>query len=156
MNNKARAAMTDPDTGNATESAAYIVNFHASPLAVRDALQTLLEYLEPLQLSQDQSETIEIVLAETLNNVTEHAYDDTGGPIYMRAVVGGGKLSVVIRDRGVSLPPRLILSDDPGGFDPDALPEGGFGWHLIRSLATELSHNRLAKWNELKVVFLLG
>ncbi len=137
------------------DSGAFIINFHATPLKVRDALETLIDYLGPLNLLQEHLDTIEIVLAETLNNVTEHAYDGDGGPIYMRAIVVDGTLSVVIRDRGKPLPPSLILADDPDGFDPESLPEGGFGWHLIRNLASELTHNRLARWNELRVVFSL-
>lgn len=135
---------------------AFIINFAARPAKVREALETLIHYLHPLGLSDDQRSTIELVLAEALNNVSEHAYaPGEEGPIYLRAIVDRGALTVVIRDRGTPLPPDLILSDGQDGFDPQDLPEGGFGWHLIRSLASELDHNRLARWNELKVVFSL-
>lgn len=135
---------------------AFIINFDANPAKVRDALETLNDYLQPLRLSEDLVATIQIVLAEVLNNVCEHAYAGQGGPVYLRALVESGRLAVIIRDRGVPLPPNLILADDPDGFDPDNLPEGGFGWHLIRTLATELSHDRLARWNEMKIVFSLS
>lgn len=135
---------------------ALIVNFRASAIKVREALSMLLDYLAPLGLPQDRIDTIQLVLAEVLNNVTEHAYPDgDGGPIYLRAIVENAQLSVIVRDRGVPLPPSLILWDGKDGFDPSDLPEGGFGWHLIRSLASGLDHNRLARWNELKVVFAL-
>lgn len=135
---------------------AFIINFDANSTKVREALETLMEYLHPLPLPADLSATIQIVLAEVLNNVGEHAYDGQGGPIYLRALVDSGRLAVIIRDRGTPLPPNLILADEPDGFDPDDLPEGGFGWHLIRTLATELSHDRLARWNEMKIVFSLS
>ena len=132
------------------------MNFLATPLKVREALETLLDYLGPLELPADQINTIELVLAEVLNNVNEHAYAGQDGPIYLRATLESGQLKVIIRDRGTPLPPDLILADDPDGFDPKDLPEGGFGWHLIRTLASELTHNRLARWNELKLVFALA
>lgn len=136
---------------------ALIVNFHATPLNVREALGTLLTYLAPLGLPPDQRDTIQLVLAEALNNVTEHAYPaGAGGPIYLRALAECAELTVIIRDRGVPLPAELILSEGKAGRDPADLPEGGFGWHLIRSLASALDHNRLARWNELKVVFSLA
>lgn len=135
---------------------AFIINFDANPGKVRDALETLIDYVQPLHLSEDLVATIQIVLAEVLNNVCEHAYAGQGGPVYLRALVEADRLAVIIRDRGVPLPPNLILADDPDGFDPDNLPEGGFGWHLIRTLATELSHDRLARWNEMKIVFSLS
>lgn len=150
------------DTGRTTASltghgGAFIVNFRASPFNVREALETLLDYLSPLGLPQERCDTIQLVLAEALNNVTEHAYPDSdGGPIYLRAIVEEAQLSVVIRDRGMPLPPNLILSDAAETFDPADLPEGGFGWHLIRNLASALDHNRLARWNELKIVFRLS
>lgn len=135
---------------------AFIINFDANPTRVRAALETLMEYLGPLPLTQDLSATIQIVLAEVLNNVGEHAYDGQGGPVYLRALVDAGRLTVIIRDRGTPLPPNLILAEEPDGFDPDDLPEGGFGWHLIRTLATELSLDRLARWNEMRLVFSLA
>jgi len=135
---------------------AFIMTFDATAPKVRQALETLMEYLSPLSLTADLSATIQIVLAEVLNNVGEHAYAGGGGPVYLRATVDTDRFSVIIRDRGMPLPSNLILADDPDGFDPDNLPEGGFGWHLIRTLATEVSHDRLARWNEMKIVFSLS
>ncbi|MCM2562793.1 ATP-binding protein [Lutimaribacter sp. EGI FJ00015] len=156
MADRTKVGMVWAEQAAPHENAAFIIRFHASPLNVRDALRLLLGYLDPLDLPIDQVATIQIVLAEVLNNVTEHAYDSDGGLICMQANVVEAGLSVTIRDRGAALPPKLILSEGSGGFDPQALPEGGFGWHLIRSLASELAHCRQARWNELKIVFSLG
>ena len=150
------AGRVAPDAKGPHDSGDFFIIFDADSHSVRGALRMCLDYLAPLELSQDRLATIEIVLAETLNNITEHAYGDQGGPICMRARAAWGKLTVVIHDRGAPLPPGIVLAGGPDGIDPGALPEGGFGWHLIRSLATEVSHNRMARWNELKVVFMLA
>ncbi len=44
-----------------------------------------------------------------------------------------------------------VAAPPPGGGVGD-LPEGGFGWSLIRTLTTDLSYSRQAGRNELHVV----
>ena len=131
----------------------FIITLPSGPGAARDVLSALGDFLTAAASCDDMRSTIDIVLAEALNNVIEHAYPDGTGPIYLRAQLSTSRLEVLIRDRGIPLPDHLILPDEAGGPDPADLPEGGFGWHLIRTLADGLGHARLARWNELKVVF---
>lgn len=132
----------------------FLTHLHSDPLAARAALEALSMFLAPARLCQDLTSTIQIVVAEALNNVVEHAYGPGGGPIYLRAGLSDACLEVLIRDRGAPLPEHLLFEPCGHGPDPIDLPEGGFGWHLIRRLADTLDHNRMAHWNEMKLVFL--
>lgn len=87
----------------------------------------------------------EIVLAEALNNIVEHAYAGcAGGEIRLRLEVSASQIAVTLTDRGRAL--RGL--DLPAGRRPDldlscdALPEGGFGWFLIRELSESLEYSR--------------
>lgn len=113
----------------------------ANFLAVRHGLAALLA-AEPLRgLSDECRGRAEIVLAEALNNIVEHAYAGAAGQIDIALRLDGGALSCQIRDRGRAMPnlalPLGVLRD----FGDD-LPEGGFGWFLIHALAQGLDYAR--------------
>lgn len=125
----------------------------ANPDAVRDGLARIMA-LQPLAgLSVDDRDAAELVLAEVLNNVAEHAYSDTTGTVAvtLRAVPAG--LDCLVVDQGVAMPDnqlpagRLTAGPDTG---VDDLPEGGFGWHLIRALTRNLSYVREGDCNRLR------
>ncbi|MBK8438418.1 MAG: ATP-binding protein [Rhodobacter sp.] len=116
--------------------------------AVRDGLQRALE-AEPLcLLSVDDRSTAEIVLAEVLNNIVEHAYAAGTGPIRLSLALGEGVLNCRIEDEGAAMPGETL----PAGRlpNPADLPEGGFGWHLIRTLGHQLSYRRSGSTNQLR------
>lgn len=127
--------------------------FLATPVAVRDSLQRMLQLPPLCHLSEDGRSTAELVLAEVLNNVAEHAYAEGPGPVTVsldRTELG---LRCVITDQGKAMPGGAL----PDGRLPvapdmalDDLPEGGFGWHLIRSLTTGLSYARVNESNQLQ------
>lgn len=87
----------------------------------------------------------ELVLAEVLNNVVEHAYDGQGGRIILSLRRGRGWLSVRVADRGRPYPGGTLPDDILP--EPDA--EGGFGWGLIRALASGIAYRRAGEWNVL-------
>jgi serine/threonine-protein kinase RsbW len=113
-------------------------------LAVRDGLLVLLSRPPLRDLPDDQRSTAQLVLAEVLNNVVEHAFAACSGviEISLQAVPGG--VCCLVVDGGAALPDGLppgTLPDGMGGALDD-LPEGGFGWHLIRTLTADLSYQR--------------
>lgn len=115
--------------------------------AVRDGLRDALG-LSPLdRLSDDDRGTAEIVLAEVLNNVVEHAYATHSGDIRLFLSLGDGSLHCVIEDEGHPMPG----GNPPAGNlpDPKEMPEGGFGWHLIRILSSDLRYERDGRCNRL-------
>lgn len=118
--------------------------FTADALSVRHALRTALaRFLR--QLSPDQAGTLELVLAEVLNNIVEHGYKDTAtGTITLSLVRDHRGLSCSISDDGVELPPNCLTigRQDAARPLPQALPEGGFGWFLIHDLVEDLGYHR--------------
>jgi serine/threonine-protein kinase RsbW len=88
--------------------------------------------LPPLaRLSDDARGTAELVLAEVLNNVAEHAYAGTGRAWWRscHAATFTGHLRCQIVDQGKAMPggtlPEGRLPGRPG-LALDDLPEGGF------------------------------
>lgn len=90
-------------------------------------------------------ERTQIVLAELLNNIVEHAYHSTAtGEITLRVALCDAGLHVSIRDTGLPMPNlRLPEGHLPPIDGPlSTMPEGGFGWYLLRRLAQDLSYTR--------------
>ncbi len=119
----------------------------SDPHSVRDGLRHALETAPLARLSSEDRSTAEIVLAEVLNNVVEHAYALHPGEIRLCLSVDGGQLHCVIEDEGRPMPG----GQPPAGILPEAetLPEGGFGWHLIRTLSAGLDYRRDGQTNRL-------
>lgn len=119
--------------------------------AVRPALGRLMAALAPLGLTPDCRDTVELVLAEVLNNIVEHAYADAPGPIEVELSLAGGTLGCVVCDHGRPMPDGTPPPGRPALIDVplEDLPEGGFGWYLIRSLTRDLAYVRLRGCNRL-------
>lgn len=119
------------------------VIFPNHPLAVRDALKSTLDGLRHLDLSEDEASTIELVLAEVMNNVVEHAFpDEREGIIELHMAYATDGLDCTVKDNGLAMPngnPPVTCPPDPG-LSLDLLAEGGFGWFLIRELASDLGY----------------
>jgi serine/threonine-protein kinase RsbW len=118
--------------------------------AVRDGLRRLLDQ-PPLALAPEGDRgTVEIVLAEVLNNIVEHAYAEGTGPIRLGLdpVPQGTRWSV--EDEGLPMPGGALPAGNLPA--PTDLSEGGFGWHLIRSLTQDLAYQRIGRVNRLTFV----
>lgn len=117
----------------------FRLTLSAEPTAVRAALATIADCAPMRLLSVDQRATAEIVLAEVLNNIGEHAYADRKGAISIILTPKAGGLNCQIADRGREMPGG---TPPEGTLPTEELPEGGFGWYLIRSLTQDLSYER--------------
>lgn len=110
---------------------------------VRDALLVLTE--GPLRhLPDGERSATQIVLAEVLNNIVEHARADL---IDLNLWSEEGGTRFVIRDQGDEMPEGELPVGQPP--QPGTLPEGGFGWFLIRSFVQDLAYVRTDGRNEL-------
>lgn len=71
-------------------------------MAVRSALGQLLEGLKPLALDVEEAGTVELVMAEALNNIVEHAYPENqeGGPIDITCAHASDGLHLTVVDSG--------------------------------------------------------
>jgi serine/threonine-protein kinase RsbW len=120
-------------------------------MAVRSGLQNLFAQ-EPLcSLCDDTRGTAEIVMAEALNNIVEHAYSAQAGSIEIWVGLGATGLECSISDYGRPMPNyQLPMGLGPNVTQIEDLPEGGFGWFLIRSLAQDLQYQRRYNQNLLR------
>lgn len=123
----------------------------SDPLAVRDGLRALFDTLLLRSLPEDHRGTAEIVLAEALNNIVEHAYACDQGEIELTLMLNGTGLVCRIIDSGVPMPGQVLpagfLPAPPDAAAPETLAEGGFGWHLIRTLSLDLAYDRVGGQN---------
>ncbi len=129
------------------------ISVTSSEMAVRDALSKLLTALGPLDLDVEDAGTVELVMAEAMNNIVEHAYPegDVPGPIRLACAHSDDGLHIKITDSGRPMPDGTTPVGRPTNLDVDFcdLPEGGFGWFLIQDLAKEVEYRRVDNDNQL-------
>jgi len=133
-----------PRPSTATPPRIFHLSFPASPISVRTSLRAALARFARV-MTADEAGTLELILAEVLNNIVEHSYGDTGvGTITLSMVRDTQGLSCSVSDDGVPLPMTCLSQTDNtiSRPCPESLPEGGFGWFLIRDLATNLGYTR--------------
>ena len=128
----------------------FQIHLSADPMAVRETIMVTRDHWLGAGLTEDTAELVEQVLAEALNNVVEHAQmDRPDGSVELAIQQTDTGLNCVIRDDGAPMPdgklPDGKLADVP--LDIQDLPEGGFGWFLIRTLARDLEYTRISGWN---------
>ena len=124
----------------------------SDPLAVRDALRALIAAQPLRDLSPSGRGTAELALAEALNNIVEHAYAATPGLIEVTLAPCPTGIACRIEDAGSAMPGGHLPAGrlpDCIGVPTDDLPEGGFGWSLIRSLTVDLRYERAGGRNRL-------
>lgn len=114
-------------------------------IAVRNGLAAAIASLKLLKLPPEEYGTIELVLAEVMNNIVEHAYADTpDGVIELSIQPKALGLYCTFHDTGHPMPDGAVPLGNLSSPDCDIadLPEGGFGWFLIRDLARDLEYSR--------------
>ena len=125
----------------------------SSELAVREALEGVITGLDPLALDVEEVTTVELVLAEALNNIVEHAYPEgsEGGIIAIRCNHKNDGLHVTMKDEGNTMPDGQMPIGMAPNVDVDVMdmPEGGFGWFLIKDLAKDIRYRREGQANML-------
>ena len=134
----------------AVDQAALTFTCPATPLHVRGALRDVRAQLAITGVADATLASIELVLAEVLNNIVEHAYAaQPDGMIALRVRRSDQKVSCTIYDDGCPMPKGMLPFGAPA--DPDAcrstLAEGGFGWLLIRELTQQVYYQRISGRN---------
>jgi len=127
--------------------------FPAGDTETRAALQAVCDGLRRCGLAEDDLSSAELILAEVLNNIVEHAYAKGAGIVDLCIELRHEGLFCLIRDHGSAMPNgRPPCPPLPRINPPCELPEGGFGWHIIRSLTTQLGYRQEEGWNALSFV----
>lgn len=118
-----------------------------TPQEVRNALETLRQKLTAEEFAACNAGVLELVLAEVLNNVVEHALAGrSDGQIVISCNYQNHCWQVEVRDNGTAMPESGLPSGIMPEVDQDMgdLPEGGFGWGLVRTLAQDIEYERRA------------
>lgn len=135
-----------------------LIEAKTSNFAVREVLDEALTLLAEWGVPAAATGSVHIVLAEALNNVIEHAYDfRDGGRFSLDMTLEGDRLTAVIRDHGTPFPEGTPPDGDAVALDgpTESLPEGGFGWFMIRELTEDLSYEHAEGCNALTLRFLV-
>ncbi len=130
--------------------------FKATELAARDGIAAVMARLRAFGLPEGAAGDVELALAEVVNNVIEHAYrGNPGGRIQVTGELSTGLLELRISDSGRPLPGGRIPPFRTADLNrPRAeLPEGGFGWPLIRQLSDAVRYERAGTCNTLSMRF---
>lgn len=130
----------------------------ASPEAVRAALGEVESRLLKQGAGDPLTAAAQIVLAEVLNNIVEHALGERGkGAFSMDLRLTGRGLACVIRDQGCPMPERILPGADLPDVDVtevEGLPEGGFGWAIVHDMTCDLQYRRARRENILSFTIL--
>ena len=124
--------------------------FDGDANGVRAGLAELFACPMLRRMTEESRGSVQIVLAEVLNNIAEHAYASFAGRIELSVTAHDGFVFVRLVDAGLPMPGEEL----PGGKLNMAtgiqdLPEGGFGWLLIRTLTQDLAYLREGGHNTL-------
>ena len=118
--------------------------------AVRAALEHLTRLLIAWGIDADRCAVFELVAAEVLNNVMEHACrGEDGIPFQAWAISEDGALVFKVLDDGAPMPASVVANLETGHAplprtddSVQALPEGGWGWCLIHELSEKIEYVR--------------
>lgn len=106
-------------------------------------------------MDTDTADMLRLCLAEALNNIVEHAYEGAEGkPIFADVQFEPNRLEVLLIDEGKPMPKGQAPDGSSAEFDEDDfenLPEGGFGWMLIRSQMDIVEYERREGCNVLRL-----
>lgn len=123
------------------------------PQTLRQGLGQISARLKAAGLSKDHVAMVELVFAEVVNNVFEHAFRAEGNAaVRVALALRAGRIRAHFSDKGRPMPdgqcPQTTLPQTRDVAIED-LPEGGFGWPLIRLLCSSLSYERRDDTNHL-------
>lgn len=133
----------------------FTLRFPSTPTCVRRALSGICDHLAKAGANSETLSQVEIVLAEVLNNVVEHAMQHKDeGLIHIIATPVASGWRFEVTDEGVALPGGQIPCPPLPGTDRPLsdLPEGGFGWAIVNMLARDLRYVRRDGRNVLSFV----
>lgn len=108
--------------------------------------------LDEKSISADCKDNVLIVLGEVLNNIVEHAYEETKtGKIALKGALTEDGVQILTVDRGPPIPPGPISKGKLPSATEDVsdMPEGGFGWFIIHTLTNDMNYERCDGENRL-------
>ncbi len=134
----------------------FACSFTATEVDARSGITEVVTHLRNMGLPALRVDEVQIALAEAVNNVVEHAYaGNTPGDVRIRCSLDPQRLWINISDAGQPFPEGQLPEGKPVNIEVpvDQLPEGGFGWFLIRELTSDIHYERSAGNNQLSLCF---
>ncbi len=132
------------------------LTFSATEVQASSGIAYLSACLAEQGLQADRVGDVRIALAEAVNNIVEHAYSGVdAADIQVNCRLRKNTLDIEIIDTGqpmpgIKIPEAKAVSVETARLD---LPEGGFGWFLIRQLTSDVVYEREAGVNRLVLSF---
>ena len=134
----------------------FQAELQAKSLNVRDTLIDLRRAVQKWSDDDGMTGNVELAAAEALNNIVEHAYcNRETGEIKLVAHIDTSSLYLTIVDAGVPMPDAQppLPRGGPLPSEISELPEGGFGWTIIRQLCEDVHYQRLCHQNHVFMRF---
>lgn len=130
------------------------LRLNADQETVTNTVQKVIRWLGENGIDEETSGELEIVMAEALNNVVEHAYGfRQEGEIRLNLSITDAHIVVNIIDKGARFSgPPPPMENDVANLSIFDLPEGGFGWNLIHTLTDAVDFDHLKDENRLKLL----
>lgn len=135
------------------------VRLEGKPSAVREGLAHIRAELAALGETENFLGRLETVLAEVLNNIVEHAFKPgSNGEITIHLRKGRHDWHIRVDDTGNCMPNTAVPNGDLPSLETDFynLPEGGFGWALVKMLANQVRYVRHEGGNRLEFLLPLA
>ncbi|AHD02458.1 ATP-binding protein [Leisingera methylohalidivorans] len=134
----------------------FACSFTATNLDARSGISSIVARLRSLGVPGARVDEVQIALTEAVNNVVEHAYESAPpGNVRIQGELYPEHLWISIQDAGAPYPKGELPEGKPADISVAAenLPEGGFGWFLIRELASQVQYERSEGSNNLSLCF---
>ena len=139
--------------------AGFTLRVLARNRSIREGLAEIRARLARLNFIEEELTTVEVVLAEVMNNIAEHAYAwRRDGEMVLGLRMTADGLLISVTDEGLPMPDAELPFGER--LDPtvpvDDMPEGGFGWLIIRQLARDVTYLRQQGVNQLSFRIAVG
>jgi len=105
------------------------------------SVRSICAYLFP---SETEASQLEICVVEVVNNAIKHSYRlEPGHDVDINIAIYSERIEFKVSNTGEPMPSTKALNLDFDPKDVRALPEGGMGLHIIRSIMDEVSYQCL-------------
>ncbi len=145
-----------PHGEDAGADAPFQIILTADSHAIRAALIRLKGHFSA-RIGADAMGRLELVMAEVLNNISEHACDQDSArtQIHLGAFFLPEGIVCAVTDSGTPLPAHCLTigrdANETARAYARGLPEGGFGWRLIQDLTESITYFRRSNRNFLSL-----
>lgn len=118
-------------------------------------LDEICLWMTQVDASDEKITNVQIVLSEVMNNIIEHGFKSEGiGLIEVEIFITADGITVRLCDDGIEFtPPEASQSPLLDKDNLDDLPEGGFGWFLIKEITSSIELKRRENKNHLTLNF---